>query len=86
MTEFAQSLSDLDTLILLDIYPAREKPISGVNANELLQLCTNNTKFVLSKAETLGFVQVNRPRVLLTMGAGDIDQLVEPIQKMMSSW
>lgn len=86
MSEFAQSLATLDILILLEIYPAREKPISGVNATELLKLCTNSTKLVLSKAQTLGFVQVNRPRVLLTMGAGDIDQMVEPIQKMMSSW
>lgn len=86
MNEFAISLSALDTLILLEIYPAREKPINGVDSAALLDLCSNTIKIVASKAEALDFVQSNRPNVLLTMGAGDIDQLIEPLQKMISSW
>ena len=51
VNEFAVSLSLADKLILLDIYPAREKPISGVNSQMLLDLCTNPKKETCSKQE-----------------------------------
>jgi UDP-N-acetylmuramate--alanine ligase len=83
--DFAQSLDMLDECILLDIYPAREKPIEGVTSEWLLSKMTLQNKKVLSKADTLVFLKTNIPQVLLTMGAGDIDGLVEPIEKILSS-
>lgn len=86
MEEFAESLGLLDTLILLEIYPARELPISGVDSNALLKLCPNKEKSLISKEEVLEEIEKIRPPLLLTMGAGDIDQFVEPLQKMISTW
>lgn len=86
MEEFAESLGLLDTLILLEIYPARELPITGIDSNALLKLCPNKEKSMISKEEVLEEIAKIRPALLLTMGAGDIDQLVEPLQKMISTW
>ena len=48
--EFAESLSASDELILLDIFPAREEPIKGVDSKMLLDLCSNNSKFILKRS------------------------------------
>ena len=50
--DFAKSLSEADKLILLDIYPAREKPINGINSQMLLDLCSNDCKMILDKKRT----------------------------------
>ena len=76
---FARSLELLDNLILLEIYPAREKPIKGVNSKMLLDLVNLKNKKLLSKDQLLPEITQHVPEVLLTLGAGDIDQLVEPI-------
>ncbi len=81
---FAQSLSLLDELILLDIYPAREEPIEGVSSAWLLEKVSIADKKLLAKNELVNYVQAKRPEVFLTMGAGDIDQLVEPIKKALA--
>ncbi len=81
--QFAKSLDMLDECILLDIYPAREKPIDGVTSQMLLGKMESKNKKVLSKMETLEFLKTNRPQVLLTMGAGDVDGLVEPIENIL---
>jgi UDP-N-acetylmuramate--alanine ligase len=77
--EFAASLDLLDEAILLEIYPARELPVPGVTSELILQ----NMKLVaksLVKVETLLEVLTQKNfDVLLTMGAGNIDQMVEPI-------
>ena len=73
--EFAEALEILDEIILLDIYPAREQPIEGITSNYLLSLIKNKNKKRLTKEELLPFLQQNKPEVLLTMGAGDIDKL-----------
>lgn len=83
---FAQILSKLDVLMLLDIYPAREEPIPGITSKTLLDACTLSNKHLLSKTEVAGYVLDNRPEVLLTLGAGDIDQLVEPLTKLIKTW
>jgi UDP-N-acetylmuramate--alanine ligase len=80
---FAESLDMLDECILLEIYPAREKPIEGVSSQMLLGKMKIQHKWVMSKEEALEQVKNNRPQVLLTMGAGDIDRLVEPIEKLL---
>ncbi|MFI5204776.1 MAG: UDP-N-acetylmuramate--L-alanine ligase, partial [Flavobacteriales bacterium] len=79
--EFAKSLELLDRIILLDIYPARELPIDGVTANMLLKQIKNENKIVSTKEALIPELKKNRPQVLLTLGAGDIDKLVEPIKK-----
>jgi len=82
--EFADSLSLADQLILLDIYPAREDPIEGVNAKMLLDLCTNPKKETCSKEELLKVLEGKKLDVMLTLGAGDIGTLVEPIKQMLN--
>lgn len=82
---FAESLDMLDECILLDIYPAREKPIEGVTSQMLINKMKSKNKKVLRKNETLEFLKTNTPQVLLTMGAGDIDGLIEPIEKILMS-
>ena len=83
--EFAQSLSLADSLILLDIYPAREKPIHGVDSKMLLDLCVNNSKKLISKNLVIKNLENQKIDILLTIGAGDIADLVVPIKKMISS-
>ncbi len=78
--EFARSLELLDTLILLDIYPARENPIEGINSSFLLDKIDLKEKYHLSMPEVVSFVEDIRPELLLTLGAGNIDQLVDPIK------
>ena len=74
--DFAAALDLLDRVILLPIYPAREKPIEGITSEFLLQKMTITDKRVLQKTELLPYLQAHRPDVLLTIGAGDIDRLV----------
>ncbi|MFN7013434.1 MAG: UDP-N-acetylmuramate--L-alanine ligase, partial [Bacteroidia bacterium] len=71
-----------DECILLDIYPARELPMEGVSSQMILDRMKLNNKQLLSKEALLKYVNENKPEVLLTLGAGDIDQLVEPIRKI----
>jgi UDP-N-acetylmuramate--alanine ligase len=76
---FAKSLSLLDELILLDIYPARELPVIGVSSEMILEKVTCK-KELCSKEELPERMKKYRPEVLLTLGAGDIDTLVEPLK------
>lgn len=81
--EFAQSLSLLDELILLDIYPAREKPIEGVTSKIIFDKVTC-PKTLCNKEELLPLLEKkNDIEVLLTIGAGDIDRLLEPIKEIL---
>jgi UDP-N-acetylmuramate--alanine ligase len=83
-TEFAASLVKADDLVLLDIYPARELSIAGVDSEMLLDLCSNSKKEVCSKQELLAVLGNKELDVLLTLGAGDIGTLVEPIKHMLN--
>ncbi len=81
--EFAKSLSLLDELILLDIYPAREKPIEGVTSKIIFDKVTC-PKTLCNKQELLPLLEnKNDIEVLLTVGAGDIDQLLETIKEVL---
>jgi len=80
--DFARSLELLDEVILLDIYPARENPIPGIDSSMLLDKIRNQNKSLCSKEKLPGELKARRPEVLLTLGAGDIDQMVEPIKKI----
>ncbi len=79
---FASSLSLMDDVILLDIYPAREKPLEGVSSEMIFKQLTNRGRRILCKMNELtGIVKDLKPEVLLNMGAGDIDLAVEPLRK-----
>ena len=76
---FAKSLSLADEVILLDIYPAREEPIEGVSADIIFKDISAGNKLRCSKAQLLEVLQERDLDVLATIGAGDIDQLVQPV-------
>ena len=82
MEAFAQSLSMAYDITLLEIYPAREEPIEGVNSTELLKHISIKNKRLLAKDELLIWLKNHKPKLLVTLGAGDIDRLVEPIKKL----
>ncbi len=83
--EFADSLQLLDRLILLDIYPAREKAIQGVSSKMIFDKIDLKDKYLLKKTQVTEFLKNCDLEVILTIGAGDIDRLVEPITKMITN-
>jgi UDP-N-acetylmuramate--alanine ligase len=82
--EFAESLSQLDVLYLLDIYPARELPIPGIDANYLFEKVQLNQKSIVDKQNVLVLITENKPEILLTIGAGDIGQLVPAVKQVLT--
>lgn len=82
--EFARSLSRFDRVWLLDIYPARERPIEGITSGWLLEQIDNPRKRLISKEELIPEITRARPQVLLTIGAGDIGLEVDPIKNALS--
>jgi UDP-N-acetylmuramate--alanine ligase len=82
---FAEALDLLDEIILLDIYPAREKPIPGVDSELILGKMKNTNKQLTQMSGLLDLIKQKRPEVLLTLGAGDIDTLIEPIASWLES-
>lgn len=80
---FGTELSKLDRLLLLPIYPARELPIQGIDSEWLLQKVICEDKKMIQKNEVLDAVRSLEDGVLLTIGAGDIDRLVAPIQELL---
>ena len=82
--EFAQELSKVDELILLPIYPAREEPIPGVNSEMLLSKVSIEAKQITAKEKVLELLSNKELDILLTIGAGDIDRLINPIKSLLS--
>jgi len=84
--EFAASLSKIDKLILLDIYPAREKPIDGVTSKIIFDKVTIDDKHLITKNELTDFIRSQKDdiEVLLTVGAGDIDTKVKEITEVLN--
>ena len=74
-----------DEVILLDIYPARELPIEGVSSELILKNMSLNNKHILSKDGLLEWIKHQQFEVLITAGAGDIDQFVNPIKTLLES-
>lgn len=81
--EFARSLALLDELILLEIYPAREKPIPGITSGMLLDLIPLKNKRLVAKDHLVETLAKSRHEIVLTLGAGDIDQLVQPVKEIL---
>ena len=82
---FAEALSQLDELILLDIYPARELPIEGVDSELILRDVKLKNKTLCSKENLLPLLKDKELDVLVTFGAGDIDKLVPLIKVQLKS-
>jgi len=81
---FARSLELLDQLILMEIYPAREEPIPGVDAAMILDRVQLDEKVLISREQLMRVVKERDPEILVTMGAGDIDKFVEPLKEWCS--
>ena len=79
--DFAKNLDLLDEVILLDIYPARENPIEGIRTEIILEEMKNPNAQIMTKAQAMEYIKTIKTDVLLTLGAGDIDQLVGPIEE-----
>ena len=83
--EFAQALSKVDKLILLDIYPAREEPIPGVTSETIFGKVTAPQKVLLKKEELMDYLSHEEIDILITFGAGNIDRFVPEITRMLES-
>lgn len=79
--DFAIELSKLDSLVLLDIYPARELPIEGITSQMLLQKITLANKHIVAKEDLPNFIIGNSSPVILIMGAGDVDRQVDIVKQ-----
>ena len=80
---FAAELSKLDELIIMPIYPARELPIPGVTSDALLEEVTCRHKHLLDHQGVIEYLGSTDNQVVLTIGAGDIDRIVEPLSKVL---
>ncbi len=78
--DFASVLSKFDEVLLLDIYPARELPIKGVNSEWLLEKMTNQKKKLTTKANLLAEIKQSATKIVIMMGAGDIGLLVNEVK------
>jgi len=81
--EFAAQLSALDELILLDIYPAREKPLAGVTSALIFDQIRKQDKQLILKAQLPKAAKNLKPGIVLMMGAGDIENMVEPVRQVL---
>jgi UDP-N-acetylmuramate--alanine ligase len=86
---FAESLDAADEVILLPVYPARELPVEGVSSKLIADQMNLKTVQVLEKNDLLGYIKkmgihANGDTLLITAGAGDIDQLIQPLKKILA--
>ena len=81
--DFAKSLSQFDEVLMLDIYPARELPIPGITSSWLLEKMNNKNKKLVSKEKLIEAILESDAKVIVTIGAGDIGELVPSIKKML---
>ncbi|MFK5879658.1 MAG: UDP-N-acetylmuramate--L-alanine ligase [Flavobacteriaceae bacterium] len=82
--DFAKSLAQFDALILLDIYPAREKPIDGITSKWLFDKINMESKKLSSKEGLIDTIKSENAAIIVMMGAGDIGELVVDVQKELS--
>ena len=81
---FAESLAQFDEILLLEIYPARELPMEGVNSTWLLNKIKNENKRLVTKEELLTNFTNSDANVFVTIGAGDIGEMVKDIKKVLN--
>ena len=80
---FAEVLGTLDELVMMPIYPAREKPIAGVTSSMVLRKVPGMSKYLCTPAQVLELVPALCPDVVVTLGAGDIDRLVPQLENVL---
>ncbi len=80
---FAKSLSAFENIVLLDIYPARELPMEGITSKWLLGKIDNQNKKLVSKADLIPLLKMSDAEIIITIGAGDIGELVPEIKKVL---
>jgi len=81
--EFCDILSSVDKLVLLDIYPAREKPIPGVSSKNMLDKVNLENKWYVNANNLMGVLQTEKPNLIVTAGAGDVYKLVPIIKSIL---
>nr|WP_294922570.1 UDP-N-acetylmuramate--L-alanine ligase [uncultured Flavobacterium sp.] len=81
---FAESLSQFDEVFLMDIYPARELPMEGITSEWLLAKMTNSNKKIVAKNDLLAEIKASNAPIIVTIGAGDIGEMVPSIKKMLN--
>ena len=81
--EFAKSLSAVDKLILLPIYPAREEPIPGVTSDIILNDVTAPERVLVEKEKLMEYLEKEPVDVLVTFGAGNIDRFIGPVTELL---
>ena len=81
---FARNLEQLDTVILLPVYPAREEPIAGVDSHMILRRIDKMDKYLVTKQQLFPLLEALEPEFVITFGAGDIDRLVGDIAKTLN--
>ncbi len=79
--DFAKSLSLFDEVILLDIYPARELPMAGITSQWLMNKMTAKSKILVAKEDLIPTILASDARVIVTIGAGDLGEMVPSIKK-----
>ncbi len=79
--DFAKSLSAFDEIIVLDIYPARELPMEGINSQWLMGKMINTNKKIVAKDDLIASILESDAAIIVTIGAGDIGELVPSIKK-----
>ncbi|TDD94020.1 UDP-N-acetylmuramate--L-alanine ligase [Flavobacterium cellulosilyticum] len=79
--DFAASLSNFDEVLLLDIYPARELPMEGITSQWLLGKMNNLNKKIVQKQELIATILESDATVIVTIGAGDIGEMIPSIKK-----
>ena len=82
--DFAKSLSQFDEIILLDIYPARELPMEGITSSWLLSKIENKNKKLVSKTDLIPSILESDAKIIVTIGAGDIGELVPKIKSSLA--
>ena len=82
--DFAESLSKFDSIILLEIYPAREKPIAGITSQWLINKIQNPNKKLVEKSNLVNEINVQKPEILITLGAGDIGLEISKIKRALN--
>jgi len=82
--DFAKVLSTADDLLLLEIYPARELPLEGIDSKFLLDKISLKNKQICGKDFVVQYVKDTKPELILTVGAGDIDTIIEPLKNTLN--
>jgi UDP-N-acetylmuramate--alanine ligase len=82
---FARVLGSVEHVGLLPVYAAREKPGAGMESSELYDRIRGNQTTLLEKSDIAGWIRKVSPDILVTAGAGDIDECIEEVQTIMQN-